>query len=146
MKMFQKAMVLGVVLMMGAGAAQAESSNPDIKARQDLMKVIGMNTKVLGDMAGGKAAYDATAAAAAKVALAAAAMEIPVKFETNVDDADSEVKATIWTDWTGYLAKAKMLEDAANAIDVSSVETIGAGMAGIGGSCKACHTDYRAKK
>lgn len=146
MKLFVKTALLGAALVMGTGVVLADSSNPDIKARQDLMGVIGQNTKILGDMAGGKADFDATAAAAAKAALAAAGAAIPVKFETNVDDAESEAKATIWTDWAGFLAKGKALEDAANAIDVASLDGVKAGMGAIGGSCKGCHTDYRAKK
>ena len=33
--------------------------------------------------------------------------------------------------------------DAAGAMDVASAETIGAGMAALGGACKDCHTAYR---
>ena len=35
--------------------AETESTDPTVIARQALMKTIGMNTKILGDMAGGKA-------------------------------------------------------------------------------------------
>jgi cytochrome c556 len=44
------------------------------------------------------------------------------------------------------LAKGKALGDAAGALDVASAESIGAGMGAIGGTCKACHTDYRVQK
>jgi cytochrome c556 len=32
------------------------------------------------------------------------------------------------------------------AIDVASVESIGAGMGPIGGTCRDCHTTYRVQK
>jgi cytochrome c556 len=146
MKILQKTLVMATALMLSGLVAQAETSNPDVKARQDLMGMIAANTKILGEMAAGKVAFDATAAGAAKTALAAAAAEIPAKFEVNVDDPDSEVKANIWTDWAGYTAKAKSLEDAATAIDVASLEGVQAGLGAIGGACKDCHTNYRAKK
>jgi cytochrome c556 len=88
-------------------------------------------------------AYDAAAAEAAKQTLIASAGEIEAKFTANVEDAGSAAKPEVWTNWDDFVAKAKALGDAANAMDVASAETIGAGMAGVGGACKACHTDYR---
>ena len=108
--------------------------------------MIGANTKILGDMAGEKAPFDAAKAAEAKAALSAAAAEIPAKFEANVDDPKSEVVPAIWTDFADFTAKGKALEDAAVAIDVSSLDTIKAGMGAIGGTCGACHKVYRAKR
>jgi cytochrome c556 len=144
--MLRTTVIAGFALFMGAMVATAESTNPDVMARQGLMGTIGKNTKILGDMAGGKTDFDASAAAAAKSALAAAAAEIPVKFETNVDDPESEVKANIWTDWEKFMADGKALEVAANAIDVASLDGVKAGMGAIGGACKACHQEFRAKK
>jgi cytochrome c556 len=124
-------------------AIAAEATDPVAKARQELMDVIGMNTKTLGDMAGGKAAYDAAAAEAAKAALIAAAAEIPAKFETQASDPKSRAKAEIWTNVDAFRKHGEALAAAATALDVASAETIGAGMGAIGGACKACHTDFR---
>lgn len=138
-----KFLATGLVLVAGVALA-SEATDPVAKARQDLMDTIGMNTKILGEMAGGKTAYDAAAAEAAKAALSAAAAEIPVKFETaGPGDPKSIAKPEIWTNWDDFLKDANALKAAADAIDVSSVETIGAGMGAIGGACKDCHTEYR---
>jgi cytochrome c556 len=94
-------------------------------------------------MAGGKIPFDATAAAAAKAALAAAAAEIPAKFEPQATDPVTEAKAEIWTNWDDFVAKSEALLKAAEAVDTTSAETIGAGMGAIGGACKDCHTTYR---
>jgi len=142
---FVKAVMIGAVLIAGAAYAKGERTDPNAKARSDLMRDIGKNIGVLGDMAGGKAAYDAAAAEAAKAALIAdaAAIEVAFKDQGGADPA-SEAKAEIWTNWDEFLADAKALGDAAGAMDVASVETIGAGMGALGGTCKDCHTEFRA--
>lgn len=146
MRFAAKVTILTLALSAGVAFAKEGVQDPTVKARMDLMGTIGANTKVLGDMAGGKAAYDATAAEAAKAALAAAAAAIPAAFEAEVDDPVSEARPDIWMNMDGFVEDAKALEDAAGAVDVSSVEGIQAGMGAIGGACKACHSDFRAKK
>lgn len=139
-----KAIVIGAVLMSGAAFAKGERTDPNAKARSDLMRVVGKNTGILGDMAGGKAAYDAAAAEAAKAALVEAAGQIETAFkDQGAADPASEAKPEIWANWDDFLADAKVLGDAAAAMDVSSAETIGAGMGALGGACKDCHTDFR---
>ncbi len=143
MKLVTKFLVVG--LMCAAGVAIAgEATDPTVKARQDLMGTIGMNMKVLGDMAEAKTAYDAAAAEAAKAAIVAAASETAAKFEPQATDPASKSKPEIWTNWDDFVAKDKALIDAASAWDVSSPETIGAGMGAVGGACKDCHMAYRA--
>jgi len=144
MKFMTKTLMAATLLIAGAAFA-AEPTDPNVIARQDLMKTIGMNTKVLGDMAGGKAAYDAAKAAEAKAALIAAAADIGPKYEPITTDPAQETLPAVWTNWDDFVKKGEALTVAATAIDVSSAETIGAGMGAIGGSCKDCHTTYRMK-
>ncbi|WP_022703234.1 c-type cytochrome [Pseudorhodobacter ferrugineus] len=146
MRFVAKALIVGLTLTAGIAIAKEGVQDPTVKARMDLMSTVGMNTKVLGDMAGGKAPFDASAAEAAKTALAAAAAQIPAAFEVEADDPVSEARPDIWMNMEGFVEKAKGLETAANAMDVSSLESVQAGMGAIGGSCKACHSDFRAKK
>lgn len=150
MKLTTRILISGLALTasVAAGVVYAKPGveDPTVKARMELMGTIGMNTKILGDMAGGKSDFDAAAAGAAKSALAAAAAGIPAAFETEADDPVSEARPDVWMNWEGFSEKAKDLEDAANAMDVTSAASIGAGMGAIGGSCKACHSDFRAKK
>jgi cytochrome c556 len=147
MKAFAKTLLVSALLMTGtAFAEEIAATNPDVIARHDLMKSMGGAAKTLGGMAGGEVAFDAAAAETAKQTLMAAAADIGTKFTTNAEDPASEAKPEIWTNWDAFLTKAKALEDAATALDVASAETIGAGMGGIGGACKACHTDYRVQK
>ncbi len=143
MKIVTKLLVAGLMFAGGVAIA-AEATDPQVKARQELMDAIGGGMKVLGGMAEGKAAYDAAAAEAAKAAIVTAAGEITAKFEPQAVDPKSTAKAEVWTNWDDFVAKGNDLSTAAGAWDVSSPETIGAGMGAVGGACKACHTAYRA--
>lgn len=142
MKVVTKTLVAGLLLVAGVAVA-AEATDPTVKARQELMDGIVANMKILGDMAGGKASFDAAAAETAKAALVAAAADIPAKFEPQATDPKTTAKAEIWTNWDDYIAKAKALENAAAGIDATTVEGVQAGMGAIGGTCKDCHTTYR---
>ncbi len=142
MKLTTKAMV--ACFAMVASVAFAEATEEHAVARQALMKTIGGNVKILGDMAGGKADYDAAAAEAAKAAIVAAAADISVKFETSSTDPDSKAKPEIWTNWDDFVAKGQGLADAINALDASSLDGVKAGMGAVGGACKDCHSTYRA--
>lgn len=138
-----KLLVAGLVLAAGVAIAKDGATDPNVIARQDLMKAQGGAAKVLGDMAGGKIAFDAAAAEAAKATLIGTSADIGAKFTPTSTDPVTDAKPEIWTNWEGFLTKAKALQDATTAMDTSSAETIGAGMAGIGGACKSCHTDFR---
>lgn len=144
---FVKAAVIGVILTAGAAFAEGDRTDPNAIARSDLMKVIGKNTGILGDMAGGKAAYDAAAAEAARAALIEAAVKIEATFkDQGAADPASEARPEIWANWDDFLADAKAMGDAAGAMDIASAETIGAGMGALGGTCKDCHTEFRMMK
>ena len=142
MKLTTKALAMGLMLVAGVAIA-AEATDPTVKARQELMDTIGMNTGILGKMAGGEAAFDAAAAEGAKAALAAAAGEIAAKFEPQAADPKSTAKEDIWANWDDFVKKGDALKAAAEALDATTLEGVQAGMGAIGGSCKDCHTAYR---
>ncbi len=138
-----KTIAIAAVLAAGIAFAKEGVTDPQVKARQELMGKQAMSAKVLGDMANGKAPFDAAAAEAAKATLVATSNEIATVFEPQATDPMSDSKPEIWTNWDDYVAKANALHAAAEALDVSSVETIGAGMAAVGGACGACHKAYK---
>lgn len=142
---FVKAALLGAVLVAGAAYAEdMEPTDPNAIAREEVMKMIGQNIGILGDMAGGKTPHDAAAAEAAKAALVEATAKIEAAFmDQGAADPASKAKPEIWANWDDFLVKAKAANDAATAMDVTSAETIGAGMGALGGACKDCHTTYR---
>lgn len=142
MKLISKSIAFGLILAAGVAAAQ-DATNPSVIARKDLMKSNGMSVKILGDMAGGKSAFDAAAAAAAVAQLAANGADTAAKFQANEVDPASKASPDVWTNWDDFVAKADALAAAAKAVDTSTVEGVQAGLAGIGGACKGCHTSYR---
>lgn len=145
MKRFSKVAALAAVALVSASlVANGESHAPMLgeEGAEMLMKANGGAMGALSKMAKGEMAYDAAAAEAAKMALITGAQNIPVVFETQFEG--DEVKPEIWANWDDFAAKAKALEDAATALDTSSVESIGAGLGAIGGTCQACHQAYKA--
>lgn len=142
MKRSTKALAFGLMMIAGVAIA-AEATDPTVKARQELMDTIAMNTGILGKMAGGETAFDAAAAEGAKTALAAAATEIAAKFEPQATDPKSTAKADIWANWDDFVKKGDALKAAAEGLDATTIEGVQAGMGAIGGTCKDCHTAYR---
>lgn len=142
MKLSTKALVLGFTMVAGVAIA-AEATDPTVKARQELMDTIAMNTGILGKMAGGENPFDAAAAEGAKAAIVAASAEIAAKFEPQASDPKSTSKEDIWANWDDFVKKGEALNAAATAMDTTTLEGVQAGMGGVGGACKDCHTTYR---
>lgn len=142
MKFKARILVTGLLLVAGAAFA-ADATDPTVKAWQELMDANGGAVKTLGGMAGDKMPFDAAAAEAAKAALVASSAEIEAKFKTMATDPASKASPDIWTNWDDFVAKGNALSAAAAALDVTSLETLQAGMAGVGGACKDCHMKYK---
>lgn len=143
MKLMTKGLIAGLILVAGVAVAKEGVQDPTVKARMDLMGTIGMNTKILGDMATDRTAFDAAGAQAAQAALVAASADIAAKFEPQATDPVAEAKPEIWTNWDDFVAKGEALNAAAVALDPSSLDGVKAGMGAIGGTCRDCHSLYR---
>ena len=136
---------LFLALTLAGGIALAEGAiDPDVKARQELMASNGAALRTLGGMASAKIAFDAAAAEAAKQVLVANAAGTVVVFKNQASDPASHASNTIWTAWDDFSAKAGDMGKAAEALDTTSAQGIAAGLGAIGGTCKACHTAYKA--
>lgn len=143
MNSLTKTILVGAILVAGAAFAKEGVQDPTVKARMELMGTIAANTKILGGMAGGEATFNAEAAATAKANIAAAAAKIPAAFEPQATDPVSDAKPDVWTNWADFVAKSETLLAQAEALDTASLEGVQAGMGGIGGACKACHSTYK---
>jgi cytochrome c556 len=136
---------LFLTLMLIGGVALAEgASDPDVKARQELMAANGAAMKTLGSMASAKIPFDANAAQAAKQVLIANAAGVLQVFKNQASDPAGHASNAIWSAWDDFKSKAEDLGTAAEALDTASVEGVAAGLGAIGGTCKACHTAYKA--
>lgn len=145
MRTAAKIIAAALILAGGSALAQDEAKDPTVIAWQQLMKQNGAAAKVLGEMAGGKTAFDAAAAETARQMLISDAQQIPVVFKTPAQDPASKAKPEIWTSWDDFTVKAAALGKAAEAMDVASLDGVAAGMGAIGEACKGCHSAYKTK-
>lgn len=131
------------------GTAAYADGMATVKARQDYFKSLGGTMKA---MVGVAKKFDAEAAKAEAAKLEALlATDMGPLFAPGSSDADfpkeSEAKASIWTNMDDFGAKGKAMHEAgavviaaANAGDAAA---FGAAVQKLGGTCKACHDDYR---
>lgn len=134
------------VLPASAQFAKAEDA---IKYRQGSLFVMQQNFGRVAGMAAGKIPFDAKAAAES-AAVAEFVGKLPwAAFGPGTDKGDTKAKADIWSN------KAKF-DDYANKMQADMVKLTAATKTGnldaiktavnaVGGSCKSCHDDFRAK-
>lgn len=137
------AMVLGAVTLAVASPMEA------VGARQTYFKKLGYEMKKMGELA---KAYDP---AAAKTEAEALAPLLASDFKdffpegssvAEISD-DNRAKPAIWANFDDFLAKEKAFKDAGAAlVAAAGGEDAGAFAAAFGkfgGTCKACHDEYR---
>lgn len=139
------AVALGLVATGLATVAVAKemASDPQVRARQEVMVQIGASTGVLFSMAKGERAFDAGAANAALDALAGHAAEIAPAFEPEASDPVSEASPKIWQDFEKFAAMADDLATTASGIEVVSDADLRPAVQTLGGACAACHKAFR---
>ena len=150
------AIVLGLGLAAGAtGLAQAHDNTKmveaAIKARKAQMQLYAFNLGLLGDMAKGAVAYDASAAAAAANNLAVlAALDQSRLWPQGSDNMSVDNTRTLpdlWDNIDDAIAKGRATAEAASAMAAvagTGLEALQGQMGALGGSCGACHKAYRA--
>ncbi len=142
-----KKTTIAISLIVFGTTALAHSGvkNGDVMARMMVMSTIGDQMKVLGSMAKGQAAFDAAAANAALIEVAAQSAQIAPMFETRADDPKSEALPIIWEQWEDFTKLAIASETTAEALagTITSEKDLGPAIGQIGGTCKACHSKYR---
>ncbi|MGI9357742.1 MAG: c-type cytochrome [Rhizobiaceae bacterium] len=136
--------------------ALAGDFDKQIKARQSVMKLYSFNLGILGAMAKGEMDYDADLAkASADNLLATAKMNNGAMWPKGSDMATAGnenltwAKAVIWSSFPKVGEKHQALTDAATKMAAEAgngVDAIRANIGTVGGSCKACHDDFRAPK
>lgn len=112
-------------------------------ARMHAMKTIGASSRVLRQMASGRAAFDAAQAEAAKTALIRYFEQTPELFKEQHTDPKSEALPIIWQQFEDFEAIAQNAVDTANALDVGSLTGIRSTLPAVGQTCSSCHKVYR---
>lgn len=142
--------ILTATAILSGGSAIAQEYKNQIKARQGVMWTIALNLGTLGAMAKGEVDYDAEAATAAGesihgVSMVHLASLFPEGSDGGMNDGTT-AKDTINSDTAGFnekwaafgVAAEKAATEAGNG-----KEALGPILGALGGTCKACHQDYR---
>lgn len=132
--------------------AYADAAEDALEARHGYMEMLAINMGTLSGMAKGETEYDeAAASTAASNIQALAAYDLTGLFVegTSVNDVDnSEALPAIWENPEDFAQKFAGLGEAATGA-AEAVKggqgNIGPVLQKLGGSCKACHDDYREK-
>ncbi|WP_424938901.1 c-type cytochrome [Aliiroseovarius sp. S253] len=134
------------ITMAGSLAAHADATNPVVIKRMEAMKAIGGSMKTLSGMAKGEMAFDAAKANAAVAIIAEKGLPVPALFEANETDPATEALPAIWENWDDFVKKSEDMVMAAKGVaEITEQGALGAVLGQIGGTCKACHDDYRKK-
>lgn len=127
--------------------AQPRFAQPDdaIKYRQDTFKQLRDNFGRVGNIASGKAPFDATIAADSAAAAAEIIKKPWVGFGPGTEG--GKAKPAIWKEqdkFNDLASKAEVeLDKLAVAARTGSLDAIKAAIGPAGASCKACHDAYR---
>ena len=136
----------GLALSMAPALAHGGVENPAVMARMEVMKAIGGSMKTLAGMAKGEMAFDSAKAEAAMATIASEGMKAPARFEANETDPKSEALPVIWENWADFTAKSEAMVMAAKAnAALPDLAALQGSLGKVGGTCKACHSDYRKK-
>lgn len=138
--------LIALVFLATSTAAHEDVQNPTVKARMENMGALKQGMGVIGGMAKGAMDFDAEQAQAAIVALLDASGAIATKFEANETDPKSEALPAVWENWDDFVSKADDLTFALEGMDVTSLDSLRAGLGNIGAACGACHKQYRMDK
>jgi len=140
----KKLAIITVAIAMSGATIHAHSvENPSVQKRMDVMKEIKGAMGVLGGMAKGAIAFDATAAGAAQNTLVEQSGMVAATFEANETDPKSEALPAIWENWDTFVEMAEDLTFAAEGLDASSLDGVRSGLGNIGASCGACHAAFK---
>lgn len=139
-------MWIGVILSIAVGStlwAHSGVTNRAVMNRMNGMTGLQEATAVLGKMIKGETPFDATSAGAARDVLIDQSNAVPDLFRAPEMDPKAEADPRIWSNWEGFLARNDQMLAAAQALDTQSLQGLRTGMAALGQSCQACHSQYR---
>ena len=147
-----KVIALAAAAALVAPAALAQDDfSAQLKARQGQFRIMALNIGVLGGMAQGKIEYDAEAAQTAADSLVAiSGVDQGKLWPEGTDEVMLEgtrAKVAIWENFDDFASKWAAYGEQAAAIQAvagDGLEAVGPAVQELGGTCKACHDDYRA--
>ncbi len=142
-----------LLVVLAAVPAAADPTDDAIKARRGFFTLLGANIGPLGAMAKGEMEYDAAQAQLHADNLGQMAGYNPLPhFPAGSANADRAGKTRalpkIWSDLDDFQTKFTDFTSAVTNIKAEAGkgrEALGPAVGKLGGTCKACHDNYRAK-
>lgn len=144
--------ILAALIVALPAVAFAGPVEDTIAARKGFYKLLGANMGILAGMAKGSVDYDASSAqTAADNIVTLTTYNLGHLFVPGTSSAEAEgtrALPVIWEDFPGVGAKGAALGEAAlgmQAVAGAGKDEMVAALGTLGGTCKACHDNYRAK-
>ena len=130
-------------------SACSKPVDPDVKARQDIMKNFGDAMKVMGGMAKEPDTFDADVFKEQATFLAEESKNPWSHF--NNPGMVGGAKDAVWSNADGFKAEAENFQKvtaelATAAQTATSIDEVMPAFKPVGDSCKSCHTDFQVKK
>jgi len=130
-------------------AAQFAKPEDAIKYRKNALFVMQQNFGRVAAMAGGKAPFDAKVAAES-AAVAEFTSKLPWEgFGPGTDKGDTKAKPEIWSEKAKFDDEARKMQaemaKLSAAAKSGNLDSIKVAVNAVGGTCKSCHDDFRAK-
>ena len=148
---FSMKSILGMTLIATALGISACSDpvDPDVKARQDIMKSYGDAMGIMGDMAEAPDTFDADVFKEQAAFLAKDSASPWSHFENQ--EATGNATEAVWDNVDGFRTKADNFQKATAELDTvaqtaTSIDQVLPAFGQVGESCKSCHTDFKVKK
>jgi len=143
--------VLALMTLMVAVSAQAQFAKPEaaIKYRQASLTVMGTHFGRLAEMAQGKVPFDAKVAQDNEAVFAVVSKLPWAAFGEGTDKGETKAKAEIWSEGAKFKeAQDKLMAETLKlsaAVKTGKVEDLKVAVGAVGGACKNCHDQFRAK-
>jgi len=130
-------------------SAHAQFAKPEdaIKYRKGALTVMGAHFSRVAAMAGGKAPYDAKAAAE-NAAIAESMAKLPwAAFPEGSDKGETKAKPEIWTDKARFAEAAEKMQAEMTKLTVAArvgtLDALKPAVSSVAGTCKNCHDNFR---
>ena len=132
-----------------SASAQFAKAEDAIKYRKSVLSVMGTHFGRLGAMVQGRAPFDAKVASDNADIVASMAKLPWAAFVDGSDSGDTKAKPEIWKQSAKFKEAADKLQaesvKLAAAAHSGKEDAFKAAFAGVAGTCKSCHDDFRAK-
>lgn len=143
--------ILALFSLLCAAAAQAQFAKPEaaIRYRQAALTVMGTHFSRLADMAQGKVPFDAKVAQDNEAVIAVVSKLPWAGFIEGTDKGETKAKPEIWSEPAKFKeAQERLMAETMKlsaAVRTGKAEDLKAAVASLGGACKNCHDQFRAK-